>query len=96
MTPLKRLLRGRRWPYVVLTGLVSGAVAWWAIPHLGTRTHLSGTYQGNDIGPVLPSLSLDTLVSPASAQVLLLAAAVAFLVQLYSMAYMGDDRRYRS
>ena len=69
------LLKNRRWPYVLLTGVVSGAVAWWAIPHLGTRTHLSGTYQGNDIGPVLPTLSLDTLVSPASAQVMLLAAA---------------------
>jgi NADH-quinone oxidoreductase subunit L len=90
------LLQNGRWPYVLLTGLVSAAVAWWAIPHLGTRTHLSGTYQGNDIGPVLPSLSLDTLVSPASAQVMLLAAAVAFLVQLYSTKYMGDDPRYRS
>ncbi|HKY56881.1 MAG TPA: proton-conducting transporter membrane subunit [Aeromicrobium sp.] len=90
------LLRGRRWPYVALTGLVSGAVAWWAIPHLGTRTRLTVTYQGNDIGPVLPTLSLDTLVSSASAQVMLLAAAVAFLVQLYSTKYMGADPRYRS
>jgi NADH-quinone oxidoreductase subunit L len=71
-------------------------VAWWAIPHLGTRSRLVGTYGGNDIGPVLPTLSLDTLVTAASAQVLLLAAAVAFLVQLYSTKYMGDDRRYRS
>jgi len=90
------LVRGRRWPYVVLTALVSGAVAWWAIPHLGAHTRLVGTYEGNDIGPVLPTLSLDTLVSSASAQVMLLAAAVAFLVQLYSTKYMGDDRRYRS
>ena len=90
------LVRGRRWPYVVLTALVSGAVAWWAIPYLGTHTRLVGTYEGNDIGPVLPTLTLDTLVSSASAQVMLLAAAVAFLVQLYSTKYMGDDKRYRS
>ncbi len=90
------LVLGRRWPYVVLTALVSGAVAWRAIPYLGTRPRLAGTYEGNDIGPVLPTLSLDTLVSSASAQVMLLAAAVAFLVQLYSTKYMGDDRRYRS
>jgi len=89
-------MANRRWPYVVLTGLASGAVAWWAIPHLGTRTHVVGTYQGNDIGPVLPTLTLDTLVSSASAQVMLLAAGIAFLVQLYSTTYMGDDRRYRS
>ena len=58
---------------------------------------LVGTYEGNDIGvPSSPTLSLDTLVSSASAQVMLLAAAVAFLVQLYSTKYMGDDKRYRS
>ena len=91
-----KLFVGRRWPYVVLTALVSGAVAWWAIPRLDAPVRITGTYRGNDIGPVLPSLSLDTLVSPASAQVLLLAAGVAFLVQLYSTKYMGDDQRYRS
>lgn len=90
------LLRGRRWPYVVLTGLVSGTVAWGAVPHLGQHTYVTGGWQGNDIGPVLPSLSLDTLITSASAQVALLAAGVAFLVQLYSTKYMADDRRYRS
>ncbi|HJR89904.1 MAG TPA: proton-conducting transporter membrane subunit [Aeromicrobium sp.] len=91
-----KLLKGRRWPYVALTALVSGAVAWWAIPHVGTRTRVVGDYQGNDIGPVLPTLTLDALVSSASAQVMLLAAAVAFFVQLYSTKYMGDDPRFRS
>ena len=90
------LVRGRRWPYVVLTALVSGAVAWWTIPYLGSHRIAIQGYSGNDIGPVLPSLSLDTLVTSSAAQVMLLAAAVAFLVQLYSTRYMGDDRRYRS
>jgi len=94
---MRAILRGRRWPYVVLTGLVSGAVAWGAIPRLGQHTFVTGgEWLGNDIGPVLPSLSLGTLITSASAQVMLLAAAVAFFVQLYSTAYMGDDRRYRS
>jgi len=93
---MKALLRGRRWPYVVLTGLVSGAVAWWAIPRLGRPTFVLGEWHGNDIGPVLPRFSLDPLVTSASAQVMLLAAAIAFLVQLYSTKYMEDDRRYRS
>jgi NADH-quinone oxidoreductase subunit L len=53
-------------------------------------------YRGNDVGPALPSLSLDTVVDPMAAKVMLLAAAVALLVQIYSTAYMGDDRRYRS
>jgi NADH-quinone oxidoreductase subunit L len=93
------LLRGRRWPYVVLTGVVSGAVAWWALtasvlPHV--LTPIDPSPQGNDIGPVLPSLSLDAFIDSWAAQVMLLAAVVAFLVQLYSTKYMGDDRRYRS
>ena len=91
-----RLIRGRRWPYVALTALVSGAVAWRVIPNLDDRAFGWQGYGGNDIGPVLPSLSLDTLITPASAQVMLLAAAVAFLVQLYSTKYMSDDKRYRS
>jgi NADH-quinone oxidoreductase subunit L len=91
------LLRGRRWPYVALTALVSGVVAWGAIPRLGQHTYVTGgEWLGNDIGPGLPHLSIDTLITTASAQVALLAAAVAFLVQLYSTKYMGDDKRYRS
>jgi len=97
MRGLMSLVRGRRWPYVALTGLVSGEVAWWAIPYLsGSGVVIYGPPQGNDIGPALPSLTLDTLVTSVSAQVMLLAAAVAFLVQLYSTKYMSDDRRYRS
>ncbi len=90
-----RLLRGRRWPYVLLTGLVSAAVAWWAVPNLDRRTFVGPGYFGNDIGPVLPTLTLDALVTSASAQVMLLAAGVAFLVQLYSTKYMAPTR-YRS
>lgn len=91
-----KLLKNRRWPYVALTALVSGAVAWWAIPNLGPHEFSVQGYSGNDIGPVLPTLTLDTLVTSAAAQVMLLAASVAFLVQLYSTKYMGDDKRYRS
>ena len=86
----------RRGPYVVITALVSAAVSVWAIPHLGDGPSTSVTYRGNDVGPALPSLSFDTVVDPMAAQVMLLAAGVALLVQIYSTAYMGDDRRYRS
>ena len=85
-----------RGPYVVLTALVSAAVSVWAIPHLNDDPSTSVTYRGNDVGPALPSLSFDTVVDPMAAQVMLLAAGVALLVQIYSTAYMGDDKRYRS
>ncbi len=88
----------RRWPYVLITALVSAAVAGWVIPHVGDEHLGSGLpeYRGNDVGPPLPSLSLDTVVDPMAAKVMLLAAGIALLVQIYSTAYMGDDRRYRS
>ena len=86
----------KRWPFVVVTALVSGAVAVWAIPHLDDDASRSVTHRGNDVGPALPSLTLDTVVDPMAAQVMLLAAGVALLVQIYSTAYMGDDKRYRS
>jgi NADH-quinone oxidoreductase subunit L len=91
----------RRTPYVLLTALLSGAIAWWAYPHLNDRGHFAGLgalphFTGNDVGPTLPALSLDTAIGPSTAQVMLLAAAIALLVQLYSVAYMGDDPRYRS
>ena len=70
----------RRWPYVVVTALVSGAVAYWAIPQLDDSPSTSVTHRGNDVGPALPSLTLDTVVDPMSAQVMLLAAGVALLV----------------
>ena len=83
----------KRGPYVVVTALVSAAVAVWAIPHLNDDPGTDVTYRGNDVGPGLPRLSLDTVVDPMSAQVMLLAAGVALLVQIYSTAYMGDDKR---
>jgi NADH-quinone oxidoreductase subunit L len=98
MTAATRRRTLKRSPYLLLTAVLSGAVAWWAWPHLNDRGHLAGTphFTGNDVGPTLPTLSLDTAVDSWAAQVMLLAAAVAFLVQLYSVAYMGDDPRYRS
>jgi NADH-quinone oxidoreductase subunit L len=86
----------KRGPYVVLTALVSAAVAVWAIPNLDHGPSRSVTYHGNDVGPGLPTLSIDTVVDPMAAKVMLLAAGVALLVQIYSTAYMGNDRRYRS
>ena len=87
----------RRSPYLLLTAAVSGAVAWWAWPHVNDG-HLVARprFTGNDVGPVLPTLSLDTAVDSWAAHVMLLAAVVAFLVQLYSVSYLGDDPRYRS
>lgn len=86
----------RRWPYVLFTALVSGAVAWWAIPNLDRQEFTVAGVEGHDVGPTLPSLSLNTFVFADSAHVMLLAAAVALLVQLYSVKYLGEDRRYRS
>ncbi|MFL6090747.1 MAG: NADH-quinone oxidoreductase subunit L [Aeromicrobium sp.] len=86
----------RRWPYVLLTAIVSGLVAWWAIPNLHTERITVRAADAHDVGPTLPTLSLHTFVFADSAQVMLLAAAVAFLVQLYSTKYMAQDNRYRS
>jgi NADH-quinone oxidoreductase subunit L len=86
----------RRGPYVVLTALVAAAVAVWAIPNLDHGPATSIVYHGNDVGPGLPTLSVDTVVDPMAAKVMLLAAGVALLVQIYSTAYMGNDKRYRS
>ena len=92
-----QLFRGRRWQYVVLTALLSGAVGWWAYLNMAP---FSGIYfeppPGHDVGPAWPTLSLDTFILTDGARVMMLAAVVAFLVQLYSAAYLKDDRRYRS
>lgn len=85
----------RRWPYVALTAVVAVAVAIWAIPDLDKHGDWFA-YGSGDGSPPLPSLSLDTLVYSESAKVMLLAAGVTLLVQIYSTAYMGKDRRYRS
>jgi NADH-quinone oxidoreductase subunit L len=85
----------RRWPYVAPTAVVALAVAIWAVPDLDQHGFV--TYAGSSTGPpALPSLSLDTVVFAESAKVMLLAAGVTLLVQIYSTAYMGKDRRYRS
>lgn len=98
MTAASRRAAVARSLYVLLTGVLAAAVAWWAWPHLDDAGPAVGvpTFTGNDVGPTLPSLSLDLTLDPWSAQVMLLAAAVAFLVQLYSVAYLGADPRYRS
>jgi NADH-quinone oxidoreductase subunit L len=85
----------RRWPYVALTAVVAVAVAIWAVPDLDQDGFFGYVSSGSG-SPMLPSLSLDTRVLPDSAKVMLLAAGVTLLVQIYSTAYMGQDRRYRS
>lgn len=93
-----RVFRARRWQYVVLTALLSAGVCWWAYPHVNQRFFgvVTSEAPGHDIGPGLPTLSLDTMVWSDTARVMILAAVVAFLVQLYSAAYLKDDKRYRS
>lgn len=95
---MKAIFKGRRWQYVVLTALLSGAVGWWAYPQLNTENlyFLGSDLPGHDVGPAWPSLSLGTFIFADGARVMMLAAAVAFLVRLYSAAYLKDDRRYRS
>ena len=86
-----------RWAYVGLTAILAAVVAAWAIPKANI-TSFSVGYFGTEPGaPVpLPTLSFDTFVIGDSAQLLLLAVGVGLLVQLYSVAYLGEHPRYRS
>lgn len=81
-----------RWLYVVLTAALAVAVAVWAVPHLDGDPTTKVWVEGND----LLAISLATHVDTLAAQVLLLAVGVGLLVQIYSTAYLGHHRRYRS
>lgn len=82
-----------RWPYVAVTAVIAVLATVWAMPHLGDGTGTIRVWvQGGD----LLGVSLATHVDGLAAQLLLLAAGVALLVQIYSTAYLGNDPRYRS
>jgi NADH-quinone oxidoreductase subunit L len=81
---------------------VGGAAATWlvtvavALPRLGEADPVSGSW-GHAWGTTgAPDLSFALRGDAMSAALLLLAATVALLVQIYSVAYLADDPRYRS
>jgi NADH-quinone oxidoreductase subunit L len=76
-----------------VTWLVTLAVA---LPRLGEADPVSGSW-GHAWGTLgAPDLSFALRGDAMSAALLLLAATVALLVQIYSVAYLADDPRYRS
>ena len=82
-----------RWPYVAVTAVIAALATAWAVPQLGDNTGTTKVWvQGGD----LLGVSLATHIDGLAASLLLLAAGVALLVQIYSTAYLGDDPRYRS
>ncbi|MBC7593072.1 MAG: NADH-quinone oxidoreductase subunit L [Kineosporiaceae bacterium] len=98
----------RRWPYVAVTAVLAVLTTVWAIPHLddGAATGYSplSDLTSGQAGAIhvwirggdLLGVSLATHIDGLAASLLLLAAGVALLVQIYSTAYLGDDPRYRS
>jgi NADH-quinone oxidoreductase subunit L len=83
----------RHWLYVALTTVLAAAAAAWAIPQLGDDRGTTHVWvRGDD----LLGVSLATHVDGLAAQVMLLAVGVGLLVQIYSVAYLGDHPRYRS
>ena len=73
-------------------GLAAAAIV--AFPRLGDAEPLSHVYASTSA--VIPAIELSFYVDPLSAVLLLLASSVAFLVQVYSLGYLADDRRYPS
>lgn len=95
---MSRLLRSH-WLYVALTAALAIAAAIWAIPTAFRGDGYFGSFVGQGSpghAPPLPSLSPDLFLFPQSAQIVLLAVGVGLLVQIYSTAYLGHHRRYRS
>src|SRR5690606_31072300 len=81
---------------------VGGAAVTWlatvvvALPRLGEADPVSGSW-GHAWGTDgAPAVSFALRGDAMSAALLLLAATVALLVQIYSVAYLADDLRYRS
>jgi NADH-quinone oxidoreductase subunit L len=67
-----------------------------ALPRLGTADPVDGSW-GHAWGTAdAPNLSFALRADSISAALLLLAAAIALLVQVYSVAYLADDPRYRA
>jgi NADH-quinone oxidoreductase subunit L len=93
---MRSVLRSH-WLYVALTAVLAIVVAVWAVPDLRERSWFAYAPGGGPgLTPPLPSLSPDLFLFPASAQIVLLAVGVCLLVQIYSTAYLGHHRRYRS
>jgi NADH-quinone oxidoreductase subunit L len=66
-----------------------------ALPRLGTADPVDGSW-GHALGTLdAPDLSFALRADSMSAALLLLAASIALLVQIYSVAYLADDPRYR-
>ncbi|HSV38080.1 MAG TPA: NADH-quinone oxidoreductase subunit L [Nocardioidaceae bacterium] len=65
-----------------------------AFPQLGHADPLVVTYTRTD--SISPAIGLAANVDQLSAVMVLLAASVSFLVQLYSVGYLHDDPRYPS
>ena len=87
----------KHWPYAAVTAVLAAVVAVWAIPNLGDDAYFGyGGQSSPGVPAPLPSLSPDLLLLPMSAEILLLAVGVGLLVQIYSTAYLGHHRRYRS
>jgi NADH-quinone oxidoreductase subunit L len=65
-----------------------------ALPHLGDAAPLTTVLASTDA--VQPGIALAARVDPLAAVLLLLAATVAALVQVYSLGYLAEDPRYPS
>jgi NADH-quinone oxidoreductase subunit L len=65
-----------------------------AVPQLGFADPLGTVFTKTDA--IAPAIELSTYVDQLSAVMILLAAIVSFLVQLYSVGYLHDDPRYPS
>ncbi len=65
-----------------------------AVPHLGHNEPLGTVFTRTTA--IRPAIELSTYVDQLSAVMVLLAAIVAFLVQVYSVGYLHDDPRYPS
>ncbi|QMW65808.1 NADH-quinone oxidoreductase subunit L [Mumia sp. ZJ1417] len=85
---------------VAITALLAVCAAVVAFPQLGERTGPYGVPAGAQTtlvdGGDLLGVSVTFFVDHLSAVMLLLAAGVGLLVQIYSVAYMAGDSRYRA
>ena len=86
---------------VALVAVGGAAITWIvtvvvAVPRLGEAAPVGGSW-GHAWGNLTaPALSFALRADSMSAALLLLAATVALLVQIYSVAYLAEDERYRA
>jgi NADH-quinone oxidoreductase subunit L len=67
-----------------------------ALPRFGTADPVDGSWGHAWSTADAPDLSFALRADSMSAALLLLAASIALLVQIYSVAYLADDPRYRA